>query len=54
MSNAPPPINPYDVPPRTGMTSTGKVLLFGGIGCVVVLLLLPPVRTFWPVCRCAT
>lgn len=39
MSNAPPPINPYDVPPRTGMTGTGKVLLFGGIGCVVVLLL---------------
>lgn len=39
MSNAPPPMNPYDLPPKTGMSTTGKVLLGTGIGCVVMLAL---------------
>lgn len=40
MSNVPPPMNPYDVPPqRTGMSTTAKVLLGTGIGCVVILAL---------------
>ncbi len=38
-SNVPPPINPYDVPQRSGMSGTGKVLLGLGIGCGLLVVL---------------
>jgi hypothetical protein len=37
--NVPPPVNPYDVPQRPGMSGTGKVLLGLGIGCGLLVVL---------------
>jgi hypothetical protein len=37
--STPPPINPYDVPERRGMSGTAKVLLGLGIGCGLLVVL---------------